>query len=80
MRMIVQRNQAAFEPFAEELEEALEFVKNNPHYSLYGERFDSFNEQGNSDDQLEFRETHSAVSTLEGDECMTPDQIMSERS
>ena len=54
MKEAVQRNQAEFEPFAEALDDALEFIRNNPQYSTYGERFDAFNEQENSEDQSEF--------------------------
>ena len=54
VKEVVQRNQAEFEPFAEALDDALEFVRNNPQYGTYGERFDAFNEQENSQDQYEF--------------------------
>ena len=53
VKLVVQRNQAEFEPFAESIDEALEFIRNNPKYSAYGERFDAFSEQENSDDLLE---------------------------
>ena len=29
------------------MEEALEYIKNNPQYKLYSERFDAFSEQEN---------------------------------
>ena len=38
-------NQLVFEPFGEAVDEALEFVQNNPQYNLFGEQFDSFAEQ-----------------------------------
>ena len=50
----VQNNQRSFEPFADTVEEAPEYVKKNPHYDLYGERFDAFSEQENSEDRLHF--------------------------
>ena len=52
--MVVQRNQTAFEAFSEEVDEAIDFIRNNSQYSIYGERFDCFNEQENSNDQIEF--------------------------
>ena len=45
VKEVVQRNQAEFEPFAEALDDALEFIRNNPQYSSYEERFDALNER-----------------------------------
>ena len=58
VKLVVQRNQAEFVPFAESIDEALEFIRNNPQYSAYGERFDAFGEQENSDDLFEFISTN----------------------
>ena len=51
VKSVVQRNHAAFEPFSEELDEVIDFVRNNPQYSAYGEWFDAFNEQENSNQE-----------------------------
>ena len=47
VRQTVNRNQTSFEPYGEAVEEALEYIQDNPQYSLYGERFDAFAEQEN---------------------------------
>ena len=47
VRQTVNRNQTSFEPYGEAVEEALEYIQDNPQYSLYGERFDAFSEQEN---------------------------------
>ena len=54
VKSVVQRNHAAFEPFSEEVDKMIEFVRNNPQYSAHGEWFDAFNEQENSNDLTEF--------------------------
>ena len=79
VKLIVQRNQAAFEPFAEEVDEAIEFLRSNPQYSIYGERFDSFNEQGNSDDQIEFLNNNREPTSAEEDYIASDNIFMSER-
>ena len=47
VRQTVNRNQTSFEPYREAVEEVLEYIQDNPQYSLYGERFDAFAEQEN---------------------------------
>ena len=47
VRQTVNRNQPSFEPYGEAVEEALEYIQDNPQYSLHGERFDAFAEQEN---------------------------------
>ena len=47
VRQTVNRNQTSFEPYGEAVEEALEYIQDNPQYSLYGERFDAFADQEN---------------------------------
>ena len=37
VRLIVQRNQSAFEPFSGAVDETIQFVNSNPQYSIYGE-------------------------------------------
>ena len=37
VRLIVQRNQSAFEPFSEAVDEAIQFINSNPQYSIYAE-------------------------------------------
>ena len=78
VKLIVQRNQAVFEPFAE-VDEAIESLRSNPQYSIYGERFDSFNEQGNSDDQTEFLNSNREPTSAEEDYIASDDILMSER-
>ena len=79
VKLVVQRNQAVFEPFAEEVDEAIEFLKSNPQYSIYGERFDSFNEQGNSDDQIEVLNSKREPTSAEENYIASDDILMSER-
>ena len=50
----MQLNQQKIEPFADAVDEALEFIRNNPQYTVYGERFDAFNEQEDSEDRVRF--------------------------
>ena len=80
VKEIVQRNQAEFEPYAEALDEALEFIRNNPEYTTYGERFDAFNEQENSDDQSEFVHNNPTehVSVCSAEEHIPPEDINQE--
>ena len=47
VRQTVNRNQTSFEPYGEAVEEALEYIQDNPQYFVYGERFDAFAEQEN---------------------------------
>ena len=47
MRQTVNRNQTSFEHYGEAVEEALEYIQDNPQYSLYGERFGAFVEKEN---------------------------------
>ena len=49
VRQTVNRNQRLFELHGEAVDEALEYIQNHPQWSLYGERFDAFAEQENSD-------------------------------
>ena len=109
VRLIVQRNQSAFEPFSEAVDEAIRFVKSNPlvltmkfissahqivasltiiiqlFYLLgmliciYSERFDSFNEQENSDDQMEFVNS-SQGQTSQDENFPTDDIFIAERN
>ena len=79
VRLIVQRNQSAFEPFSEAVDEALQFVNSNPQYSIYGERFDSFNEQENSDDQMEFVNSNQGQ-TSQDENLPTDDIFIPERN
>ena len=72
-RLIVRRNQSAFEPFSEAVDEAIQFVNSNPQYSIYSEQFDSFNEQENSDDQMEF--VNSSQGQTSQDENLPTDDI-----
>ena len=78
VRLIVQRNQSAFQPFSEEVDEAIQFVNNNLQYSIYGERFDSFNEQENSDDQMKFARS-SQGQTSQDENLPTDDTSLSLR-
>ena len=48
---IIETNRIKFEPYAEAVDAALQYVQNNPQYSLYGERFNAFGEQENSEVQ-----------------------------
>ena len=75
VKLIVQRNQSTFEPFSEEVDEAIQFVRSNPQYSIYGERFDSFNEQENSDDQMEFLSS-SQGQTSQDEDYVPSDHIL----
>ena len=68
-----QRNQSAFEPFSEAVDEAIQFVSSNLQYSVYGEQFDSFNEQENSGDQMEF--VNSSQGQTSQDENLATDDI-----
>ena len=75
---VVQRNQAEFEPFAETLDGALEFIRNNPQYSTNGERFDTFNEQQNSEDQAEFIYNSLTESICSAEEHIAPEDIINQ--
>ena len=55
------------------MDEAIQFVNSNLQYSIYGERFDSFNEQENSDDQMEFVSSSQGQSSQ--DESLPTDDI-----
>ena len=57
----------------------LEVIHSNPQDSIYGERFDSFNEQGNSDDQIEFLNSNREPTSAEEDYIASDDILMSER-
>ena len=50
VQCVVQRNQMSFEPFADAIEETLEYVRNNPQHDVFGERFDAFAVQENAND------------------------------
>ena len=80
VKLIVQRNQAAFESFAEEVDEAIEFLRSNPQCSIYGVQFDSFNEQGKSDDQIKFLNSSRKPTSAEEDYIAPDEIIMSERN
>ena len=49
VRQTVNKNQIVFEPYAEAVDEALEYIPNKPQCKLFGETFDAFAEQENSD-------------------------------
>ena len=80
MKEVVQRNQAEFEPFSEALDDALEFIRNNPQYSTYGERFDAFNEQENSEDQSEFIQNNLTESVCSAKEHIAPEDIINQET
>ena len=48
VRQTVNMKQIVFEPYAEAVDEALEYICNNPQCELFGETFDAFAEQENS--------------------------------
>ena len=78
MRQTVSRNQTSFEPYGEFIEEALEYIQDNPQYSLYRERFDAFAEQEN----CEIREkllnpTSDNHSHMNDDEILLDDSLRS---
>ena len=79
VRLIVQGNQSAFEPFSEAVDEAIQFINSNPQYSIYGERFDSFNEQENSDDQMEYVNSNQGQ-TSQDENLPTDDIFIPERN
>ena len=70
---------SAFEPFSEKVDAAIQFVNDNPQYSIHGERFDSFNEQENSDDQMEFVSS-SQGQTSQDENLPTDDIFIPERN
>ena len=76
VKEVVQRYQAEFEPFAESVDEALEFIRNNSQFSTYGERFDPFNEQENSQDLLEFIGSNPGESSCSIEEHIEADDII----
>ena len=76
VKLIMQRNQSAFEPLPGEVDEAIQFVRNNPQYSIYGERFDSFNEQENSDEQMEFVSSSQGQTSQDEDPVSTDDILI----
>ena len=80
VRFTVQRNQSAFEPFSEAVDEAIQFVNSNPQYSIYDEQFDSLNEQENSDDQMEFVINISQGQTSHDENLPTDDIFTLERT
>ena len=81
VKEVVQRNQAEFEPFAEEaLDDALEFIRNNPQYNTYGERFDAFNEQENSEDESEFIHNSLTESVCSAEEHIAPEDIINQET
>ena len=76
VKLIVQLNQERFEPFAEAVDEALEVVRNNPQYTVYGKRSDAFNEQENSEDHVRFLSTNRAQQTCTDKNDIAPDDIL----
>ena len=76
VKLIVQLNQQKFEPFAEAVDEALEFIRNNPQYTVYGERFDAFNEQENSEDRVRFFDMNPAEQACITENNIAPDDIL----
>ena len=76
MKLIVQLNQQRFELFAEAVDEALEFVRNNPQYTVFGERFDAFNEQENSEDRVRVLSTNQAELACTDENDIAPDDIL----
>ena len=73
VKEVVQRNQTEFELFAEALDDALEFIRNNPQYSIYGGRFDAFNEQENSEDQSEVIQNNLTESVCSAEKHIVPE-------
>ena len=61
------------------MDEAIQFVNNNPQYSIYGERFDFFDERENSDDQIEFVSS-SQGQTFQDKNLLTDDIFIPERN
>ena len=80
VKLIVQLNQQRFEPFAEAVDEALEFVRNNPQYTVYCERFDAFNEQENSEDRVRLLSTNPAEQACTNENNITPDDILTQET
>ena len=56
VKITVESNQAKFEPYGQAVDEALDYIQNNPQYSLYGEKFNAFAEQ-DSPEIKEFSKT-----------------------
>ena len=73
VKLIVQRNQSAFKPFSEEVDEAIQ-------YSIYGEQFDSFNEQENCDDQMESVSSGQGQTSQDEDHVPTDGILIPERN
>ena len=48
------------------MDEALEYIQNNPRYRLYGERFDSFAEQENAETEVAFLELQFGSTSTNG--------------
>ena len=70
VKTTVERNRGLFEPYAEAVDEALEYVQNNPQYTFYGERFDSFAEQENSEMvELNINDGVSTATTTDKNTC-----------
>ena len=66
LKLQLKKNRGFFEPYAEAVDEALEYVQNNPQYTLYGERFDSFAEQENSETvELNINDAVSTATTTD---------------
>ena len=80
VKEVVWRNHAEFEPFAGALDDALEFIRNNPQYSTYVERFYAFNEQENSEDQSEFIHNNLTESVCSAEEHIAPEDIINQET
>ena len=76
VKLIVQLNKERFEPFAEAVDEALEFVRNNSQYTVYGKRFDAFNKQENSEGLVQFFSTNPAERVCADKNIVAPDDIL----
>ena len=73
VRQTVNRNQTSFEPYGETVEEALEYIQDNPQYSLYGERFDAFAEQENCEIREELLNPTSDNHSHDNDDEILPE-------
>ena len=63
---VVNENRKSFEPYGASVDEALEYIQNNPQYRLYGERFDTFAEQENAETEVAFLESQFGSTSTNG--------------
>ena len=75
VKRIVHITETQSEPYAETVEEAVEFVQNNPHYDVFGDRFDAFAEQENA---VTMQELSSLIGNMheENDDNITIDDVL----